>query len=624
MTTTKKRRHLKLYSILLSALSLIPFIFAQASAAPSCNTVRFSNVGWTDIAATTATTSLVLQGLGYQTETQMLSIPVTLRSLANKDIDVFLGDWTPSMDQDIAPYTKAGTVDTIQTNLTGAKFTLAVPQYVYDAGVHSIADLTQFADKFQHQIYAIEPGNSGNELIWDMLNDNAYQLKEANFTVNESSEAGMLSQLKRAVQRKQWIVFLGWAPHPMNSNFDIQYLRGGEKYFGPNMGAGKVLTNTRAGYVQTCPNVGSFLKNLKFTMPMENQMMDLILNHGKKPEQAAQSWLQKNPEILAKWLDGITTIDGKPGLPAVRNYLGINADGSIRASAESAADNSLFGFVTAHKIPFGHWMEIIFDWLSTHAGVIFDGIAFGLGWLISSLVELFTWFHPIIIIAATAALAYTLHRRWLLVTFCVLALAFIWNLGYWNEMIQTFVLVFIATLLSVVLAVPIGIFAAHKPKVYLYLRPILDLMQTVPTFVYLIPTLVLFGLGVVPGLISTIIFSIAAPIRLTYLGIRKVPEELVEAGKAFGATPMKLLFKVELPAAMSSIMAGVTQCIMLSLSMVVISAMVGANGLGKPVVQALNTVNISQGFEAGLCIVLVAMILDRICKQPSSSDKEES
>ncbi|CAG9295132.1 choline ABC transporter permease subunit [Celerinatantimonas diazotrophica] len=279
-------------------------------------------------------------------------------------------------------------------------------------------------------------------------------------------------------------------------------------------------------------------------------------------------------------------------------------------------------FITEHKIPFGHWMEVLFDWLSIHAATFFDAISNGLGWAIMSLVDLFEWIPPLALIVIVAAIAYLIHRRWSLVIFILLALALILNLGYWQAMIETFVLVFIATILSVFMAVPIGIFAAHKPRVFTVLRPILDLMQTVPTFVYLIPTLVLFGLGVVPGLISTIIFSIASPIRLTYLGVRKVPEELIEAGKAFGATPMKLLFKVELPAAMPNIMAGVTQCIMLSLSMVVMSALVGANGLGKPVVEALNNVNISQGFESGLCIVIVAMILDRMCKNPSSEQED--
>lgn len=280
-------------------------------------------------------------------------------------------------------------------------------------------------------------------------------------------------------------------------------------------------------------------------------------------------------------------------------------------------------WITEYKIPFGHWMELFFDWLSLHAAGFFDAIAAGLGWAITSCINIMEWFPPLAVIIFTAAIAYALHRRWSLVIFIILALLLILNLGYWEAMIETFVLVFIATFLSVIIAIPIGIFAAHKPRMYTYLRPVLDLMQTVPTFVYLIPTLVLFGLGVVPGLISTIIFSIASPIRLTYLGIRKVPEELIEAGKAFGATPMKLLFKVELPAAMPNIMAGITQCIMLSLSMVVISALVGADGLGKPVVQALNTVNISQGFEAGLCIVLVAMILDRLCKKSDNQQRDE-
>lgn len=275
-------------------------------------------------------------------------------------------------------------------------------------------------------------------------------------------------------------------------------------------------------------------------------------------------------------------------------------------------------WLTEHKLPLGQWMESFVDWLTEHGAGFFDAVAFSLEWLILSMVDIFQWFPAFVPMAATAAVAWLLHRSIGLVIFVVLALLLILNLGYWQEMLETFVLVLCATLFSVVLGVPIGILAAHRPWLYTLLRPILDLMQTIPTFVYLIPTLVLFGLGVVPGLISTVIFAIAAPIRLTYLGISKVPEELVEAGKAFGATPMKLLYKVELPAAMPNIMAGITQCIMLSLSMVVISALVGADGLGKPVVRALNTVNISQGFEAGLAIVLVAIILDRICKTPNN------
>ncbi|EKO3957366.1 choline ABC transporter permease subunit [Vibrio fluvialis] len=276
--------------------------------------------------------------------------------------------------------------------------------------------------------------------------------------------------------------------------------------------------------------------------------------------------------------------------------------------------------ISDHKIPLGSWMETGVDWLTLHASGFFDAISFLLESIIMVLVDVFKWFPPAVPIVVTAALAWWLHRSLSLVIFIIAALLLILNLGYWQEMLETFVLVFAATTISVLIGVPLGIMAAHRPWMYTVMRPILDLMQTVPTFVYLIPTLVLFGLGIVPGLISTIIFAIAAPIRLTYLGVTRVPEELIEAGKAFGASNMKLLFKVELPAALPSIMAGVTQCIMLSLSMVVIAALVGADGLGKPVIRALNTVNVSQGFEAGLAIVLVAIILDRLCKAPNSKE----
>ncbi|MCK8070461.1 choline ABC transporter permease subunit [Vibrio sp. 1CM23M] len=277
-------------------------------------------------------------------------------------------------------------------------------------------------------------------------------------------------------------------------------------------------------------------------------------------------------------------------------------------------------FITENKIPVGQWMEAGVDWLTINAAGFFDAISIFLETVIMFLVDVFKWMPPALPIVITAAIAWYLHRKPSLVIFVVAALLTILNLGYWQEMLETFVLVFAATTISVLIGVPVGIMAAHRPWLYTMLRPILDLMQTVPTFVYLIPTLVLFGLGIVPGLISTIIFAIAAPIRLTCLGVTKVPEELIEAGKAFGASRMKLLLKVELPAALPSIMAGVTQCIMLSLSMVVIAALVGADGLGKPVVRALNTVNISQGFEAGLAIVLVAIILDRLCKTPNQKE----
>jgi glycine betaine/proline transport system permease protein len=279
------------------------------------------------------------------------------------------------------------------------------------------------------------------------------------------------------------------------------------------------------------------------------------------------------------------------------------------------AEGVMEDWLTAEKIPVGEGIEALVDLLITHAGWLFDAISAGLGGVIDWLIEVMQWCPPLLLIALFAALAYWLHRSVGLVVMVVASLLLIINLGYWAETIETLALVIFATALCMLIGVPVGIAAAHRPWLYTAIRPVLDLMQTIPTFVYLIPALILFGLGVVPGLISTIIFAIPAPIRLTYLGVASAPKPLLEAGEAFGATGRQLLWKVELPHAMPTIMAGLTQCIMLSLSMVVIAALVGAGGLGRPVVRALNTVNIAQGFEAGLAIVLVAILLDRICKQ---------
>ncbi|SEQ66560.1 glycine betaine/proline transport system permease protein [Faunimonas pinastri] len=283
----------------------------------------------------------------------------------------------------------------------------------------------------------------------------------------------------------------------------------------------------------------------------------------------------------------------------------------------------MYDWLTEHKIPLGRWITLFTDRLNGHKG-FFDFVSS----VIASLVDGFTsgliWCPPLLLVAAVAIGAYFLHRSISLVVFIVASLLLVINLGYWEATMQTLSLVFWATFASVLLGVPIGVAAAHRPWFYQTLRPFLDLMQTIPTFVYLIPTLVLFGLGAVPGLISTVVFAIPAPIRLTYLGISSVPKQLHEAGEAFGATKRQLLYKVELPHALPTIMAGVTQCIMLSLSMVVIAALVGAEGLGTPILRALSSMNVGMGFEAGLAIVVLAIILDRVCKSPEPRRSKRS
>ena len=271
-------------------------------------------------------------------------------------------------------------------------------------------------------------------------------------------------------------------------------------------------------------------------------------------------------------------------------------------------------FIADWKIPIGEWGKEFFDFLTTNFSWFFDRLSDGLKSVLEALIDLMLWIPPVMLVILIVALAWWLQKSWRLALGVALGLLFIINQGLWRETVETLVLVVAATALSMAIGVPIGIWAAHKPRVYRVLHPLLDLMQTMPTFVYLIPVLILFGLGIAPGLIVTVIFAMPSPIRLTYLGIVSVPKPMLEAGQAFGATKRQLLWKVELPSALPTIMAGLTQCIMLSLSMVVIAALIGANGLGKPVVRALNSINIPLGVEAGLAIVIVAIVLDRICR----------
>jgi glycine betaine/proline transport system substrate-binding protein len=294
---------------------------AAAADLEGCRSVRFSDVGWTDITSTTAATSVVLEGLGYQPETEILSVPVTYASLKNRDIDVFLGNWMPSMEGDARPFLEDGSVQSVGVNLEGAKYTLAVPSYLAEQGLKDFADIGKFRDQLDGQIYGIEPGNDGNRLILQMIEENAFGLE--GFELVESSEQGMLAQVARATRSEEPIVFLGWAPHPMNANFDLTYLSGGDEWFGPDYGGATVYTNVRAGYLEECPNVGQLLQNLKFTLEMENQIMGAILDEGQTPEDAANAWLKEHPDVLEGWLEGVTTFEGEPGLPAVKEHLGI-------------------------------------------------------------------------------------------------------------------------------------------------------------------------------------------------------------------------------------------------------------------------------------------------------------
>jgi len=292
----------------------------QASEADSCQRVRLADVGWSDLNITNATARYLLSALGYETEVLRLSLPQTYDALAAGEADVFLGNWMPAQAKLSQPLVDAGAVERLHANLQGARYTLAVPQYVYDAGVKNVADIARFADRFDHTLYGIEPGNDGNALVKKMIASNAFGLGD--FRLDESSEQGMLTQVRmKELLDHQWIVFLGWEPHPMNVRHKLAYLDGGDDYFGPNQGGATVYTVVRKGYAQQCPNVARLLGNLEFSLDMENQLMDRVLNEKDNPRRAVRNWLKRNPERLDAWLKGVATRSGAPGSAAVKASL---------------------------------------------------------------------------------------------------------------------------------------------------------------------------------------------------------------------------------------------------------------------------------------------------------------
>ena len=296
-----------------AVLSLtVPLAHAEDA---SCKPVRFADVGWSDIAATTGLASVVLEGLGYKPTVTIASVPITFAGIKSKQIDAFLGYWNPSMTPMIEPFVKAGQIKVLdQPNLVGAKYTLAVPASLYDKGLKTFADISKFEKELGGKIHGIEPGNDGNALIIDMIKKNDFNLK--GFKIVESSEAGMLAEVMRSGKSGKPIVFLGWEPHPMNVQVKMKYLEGGDAVFGPNLGEAKVFTAIPPAYETRCPNVATLLKNLQFTTDMENSVMLSIMDKAK-PNKAAKDYLKKNPAVLDAWLKGVKTFDGKEGLPAV-------------------------------------------------------------------------------------------------------------------------------------------------------------------------------------------------------------------------------------------------------------------------------------------------------------------
>lgn len=302
-----------------SAIVVSALAVSASQAAADCGTVRMAEPGWTDLALTTGVASTILEGLGYEAESDVLGIPVIYESMIAKDLDVYLGYWDPAMETYYQAYRDSGEIETVHQNLEGAKFTFAVPKYVYDAGVTDFSHLAEHADKFGSRMYGIEPGS--NEIMLNITGQNAFGLGD--WKVVESSEQGMLAQVRKFQRKEEWIAFLAWAPHPMNTQFEIEYLTGGDDFYGPDFGGATVHTQVRQGYLEECPNIGKLITQMTFDIPMESEGMGYILDDGLDPNAAGAKLLQAHPEYLEAWLDGVTGKDGGNGLDAVRAHLGL-------------------------------------------------------------------------------------------------------------------------------------------------------------------------------------------------------------------------------------------------------------------------------------------------------------
>lgn len=297
-------------------LGILALGSANVYADARCETVKMADPGWSDIAATNAITGFLLTGMGYKPKVDTLAVPITFGGLKDGQVDVFLGNWMPAQQGFYDKFVANGDVVQLAKNLDGTEFTLAVPNYVWDAGVHDFADLNKFADKFDKKIYGIGSGAPANLSLQEIIKKNDFDLGQ--WKLVESSEQAMLAEVSRAVKKQKFVTFLGWTPHPMNVQLKMRYLKGGEQYFGDT---GSVYTLTRKGYAQACPNVGKLLTNLSFTQEMENGIMAEVANNKVSNADAAKAWIKANPAVLDKWLEGVKTLDGKDALSAVKAKL---------------------------------------------------------------------------------------------------------------------------------------------------------------------------------------------------------------------------------------------------------------------------------------------------------------
>lgn len=564
------------------------FSFATLLVSEPCLHVRMADVGWTDVSATTALAEQILKALKYKPSILLDSLPNTFLGLKNKSFDIFLGNWMPAQALDVEPFLRSGSVIQLQQNLSGARYTLAVPDYVYAQGVRTLSDLNRYASFFNKQIYALERGNDGNRIIQSILTHNNFDL--GSWDLIESHEQSMFLEVKAAIEKKQWIVFLAWSPHPMNMTLPIKYLDGGDEFFGDNFGFSSVSTLARRDFAQECTNLANFFRNLIFTVDIENKLMSLILEKNLSPEAAAQEWLRENPTKASSWVKDIRTADGGLAQHALVKYIRMLNDTDRQNPRRLALGRLIEQNLTMGPLSFiSEQTEVLLNTIVT--------LIIKLPWLlIISLISIFSFY---------------IRRSFIIALLIFSGLLLIINMGLWQETIQTIVLVMLTSSFCMILALIIAFIASKSSNFWNIISPLIDFLHALHPIVMTIMTLLLFSVGFIPGLIMTVIFAVSAPIKLTYLGIKANTNNLL---KVSGESELKIFLRV-----------GFTKSVMVSLSMIIIAALVGVEGLGTPLLRALMTVNIALGFEAGIALIIIAIAFDqtlRLVPKPSGLSHE--
>lgn len=594
--------------LLLLALLLSPAGLAQSAAAAETE-IRFADVGWDSIKLGNALAGLVAEEVfGYGWTEIPGSTPITHEALMKGEVDVVMEEWTdniPTYDSDLA----AGRFREMGINFNDNHQGFYIPRYVYEAnpGLRTVRDLRDYAHLFPSPenpsrgiLYGGIPGWEATEIMGKKVE--AYGLDEQYEYFLPGSNAALDSAITAAWDRQEPIVTYYWEPTWLMGKYDFVLLEDSPYHpdtYQNGIGACPTVTVTVAAscdFAEKHPEYCAFLARFHTSSSLIGEGLAYMQDSGCGHDAAARWLLRQHPELAEEWL----TAEQAEVLTAALSGEGDGSDKSglfvfplVLTPDTAAIDSAVRAFAVS-------------------AAPALDAIQGALGGLVSAIYGVLRHIPWFLLAAAVLLLGWRARQSLKSGVLYGVLLCLVGVVGLWEEMTLTLAIVLASVLLALVLGLPIGILISGSRRASGVMRPVLDTMQTMPVFVYLIPALLLFGMGNASAVIATVIYAVVPVIRLTSLGIRQVDREVVEAARSFGSTKWQILWKVQIPQALPTIMTGINQTLMMAMSMVVTCSMIGARGLGMEVLNAVNRIEIGRGLVAGSCVVVLAVVLDRL------------